>query len=185
MQLEEFTYAGNKLTFGQINVIHGANGSGKTTLLDAIVDACGWQTCGREVPDVPATQGSGQQCLAELRAGLELYPWLTCFTYDLPETNLGAKLQREMAMLLVQAAHDGIQVFITTHSLFLMRELGLLEAEDRAKGLSLRWRFFGLHRADDRSAPVIDQSDDLDDTGALESLDENLAQSERYLRMEG
>lgn len=181
MTLTTLNFAGTTLHFGQINIIHGANGTGKTTLLSAVAQAVLEQEDQSEAGvSLPCTgKGDGHDRLALYREALEKANGDCLLTVDTPEAYLGAKLQREAALLFVQAAHDGVQLFIATHSLFFMRELELLALEDRAKGLSLRWRFFGLHRAGDELA--ITQADDVDDTGEIEHLEENLIQSDKYL----
>jgi energy-coupling factor transporter ATP-binding protein EcfA2 len=47
---------------------------------------------------------------------------------DEPELNLTPDNQRRMARLLVQLARDGVQVFITTHSDYIVREINTLVA---------------------------------------------------------
>lgn len=186
LPLTEIDFAGTTLTFGQINIIHGANGTGKTTLLNAIAQA----TLGQddmieaEVPLPRTGYGDGHDRLALLRRTVERVHAGCVLTFDTPETGLGDKLQREVALLLVQAAHDGGQVFVATHSLFLMRELELLSWEDRAKGLSLRWRYFGLHRY--RQEPEVDVSsgDDMTEAGEIESVRCSLQQMDRQIRLD-
>ncbi len=98
--------------------------------------------------------------------------------WDEPEANLNPRLIRRLAPLLLDLAAGGVQVFVATHSLFLLRELALEEArrEDRLS------RYFGLHPTQDGVA--VTQGDVVEDSGDIAALDESLEQSESYLRLE-
>ncbi|MCB9539252.1 MAG: ATP-binding protein [Myxococcales bacterium] len=97
--------------------------------------------------------------------------------WDEPEANLNAQLVRRLAPLLIDLAAGGVQVFLATHSLFLMREL---EIELTARGRQVvDTRFIGLHPGPDGVA--VDQGPVIEDSGDIAVLDESLAQSERYL----
>lgn len=64
--------------------------------------------------------------------------------------------------------------------MFLMRELDiLLRLPEFAK---TGRRFFGLHRADD--GVDVEQGDSIDDIGSMASLEEELSQSDRFLKTE-
>lgn len=98
--------------------------------------------------------------------------------WDEPETNLNPKLMRTLAQCIVHLADQGIQVFIATHSLFLLREFEILLANrDRREGVAAR--YFGLHLQEQTVA--LTQSSDLSDIGPVTSLDESLKQSDRFL----
>ena len=98
--------------------------------------------------------------------------------WDEPETNLNPKLIRTLAQCIVHLADQGIQVFIATHSLFLLREFEILLANrDRREGVAAR--YFGLHLQEQTVA--LTQSSDLSDIGPVTSLDESLKQSDRFL----
>lgn len=97
--------------------------------------------------------------------------------WDEPEANLNPKLIKSIARSILHLCQNGIQVFAATHSLFLMRELDiLLKGTDFPNVPS---RFFGLHRT--HSGIDVEQGDSIDDIGDIASLDEELAQSHRYL----
>jgi predicted ATPase len=98
--------------------------------------------------------------------------------WDEPESNLNPKLVKLVAQTVVDLSQGGIQVFIATHSLFLLRELYILQ--HRTKGIDAR--FFGLHSGE--SGIEVTQGDSLDDIGDISALDEELAQSERYIQTE-
>jgi predicted ATPase len=97
--------------------------------------------------------------------------------WDEPESNLNPKLIKVVAASILAIAASGVQVFLATHSLFLLRELHLLLQDKRYQNLSSRW--FAL--AVKNGAMGLEQSDRLDDIQTLVMLDEELAQSDRYL----
>jgi energy-coupling factor transporter ATP-binding protein EcfA2 len=98
--------------------------------------------------------------------------------WDEPEANLNPKLIKDVAQAIVHLSKSGIQVFVATHSLFLLRELYLLQLE---RGLATRC--FGLHIAGD-GAVQVEQGLTMDDIGPIASLDEELQQSDRYMEHE-
>ncbi|MEI7673725.1 MAG: AAA family ATPase [Deltaproteobacteria bacterium] len=101
----------------------------------------------------------------------------TCLFWDEPEANLNPKLIKDIARSIVQFSKSGIQVFIATHSLFIMRELDILLHTAPFK--DVRARFFGLLPGAD--GVTIEQGDNVDDIGKIAALDEELSQSDRYL----
>lgn len=99
--------------------------------------------------------------------------------WDEPETNLNPKLVRIVARSIVNLAAQGIQVFVATHSLFLLREFEI-ELDARAKQQSVvATRFFGLHPTD--GGVQLDQAATLPEIGAIAALEESLSQSDRYM----
>ncbi len=98
--------------------------------------------------------------------------------WDEPEANLNPKLIKDIAQVIVHLSQSGIQVFVATHSLFLLRELHILQ-----QGSSLDTRCFGLHLTDEATVR-IEAGPTMDDVGEIASLDEELQQSERYLESE-
>ncbi|WP_454695011.1 AAA family ATPase [Achromobacter aegrifaciens] len=98
--------------------------------------------------------------------------------WDEPETNLNPKLIKVLAQSIVHLASQGLQVFIATHSLFLLRELEILLGT-RPQGAEVAARYFGLVVEGD--AVVVNQADDVNGIGAIALLEENLAQSDRYM----
>ena len=101
--------------------------------------------------------------------------------WDEPEANLNARLVRKLAPLLIDLAKGGVQVFIATHSLFLMRELEieLAKRNDRTKEKA---RYIGLHPS--TNGVVVKQGNSVEDSGDIAALDESLDQSDRYLEAE-
>jgi predicted ATPase len=101
--------------------------------------------------------------------------------WDEPETNLNPKLIKTVALSILHLAQSGIQVFIATHSLFLLRELEMLTAAKAFQKVPCR--YFSLVK--DEDAVNLEQGDRVDDLQTLVLLDEELAQSDRFLSDEG
>ncbi len=98
--------------------------------------------------------------------------------WDEPEANLNPKLIKTAARTILDVAQAGIQVFIATHSLFLMREIEILAQSPEFA--SIGRHCIGLHL--ERPGSVrIEQGATLDDIGPIAALDEELSQSDRYL----
>ncbi|MDO9141018.1 MAG: AAA family ATPase [Methylobacter sp.] len=100
--------------------------------------------------------------------------------WDEPEANLNPVLIKQIAKSILDLCDSGIQVFIATHSLFLLRELEILLSDPIRK--KVKARFFGLHQADE--GVRIDQGSTVDDIGDIAALDEELAQSDRFLAVD-
>jgi energy-coupling factor transporter ATP-binding protein EcfA2 len=100
--------------------------------------------------------------------------------WDEPEANLNPKIIKTVAKTILQIAQNVIQVFIATHSLFLLRELHILQERD-FNGLDSR--YFGLHIGQD-GAVTLNQGKTMEDIGSIAALDEDLQQSERYIDTE-
>jgi predicted ATPase len=100
--------------------------------------------------------------------------------WDEPEANLNPRLVAKLAKIIVQLSAVGVQTFIETNSLFLIRELAMLL--DSQKSNAYDTRFIGLHFAAD--AVSVTQGRSIDDIGDIGSLDEELLQSDRYLAAE-
>lgn len=96
--------------------------------------------------------------------------------WDEPEANLNPAIIKQVAESIIQIASSGIQVFIGTHSLFLIRELNIRQLRS-AKNLDIR--YFGLRLSED--AVVAEQSSSVDKIGSIRALDEELQQSNRYI----
>lgn len=103
--------------------------------------------------------------------------------WDEPETNMNPKLIKVLARSILTLCGQGIQVFIATHSLFLMRELEMLLQE--APFRTVAPRYFALKAGEGGTPTVLEQSADLYDIKTLVLLDEELHQSDRFLATEG
>jgi len=98
--------------------------------------------------------------------------------WDEPEANLNPKLVKLVAKAIFALGKAGVQVFVTTHSLFLLRELDMLRTAD--KGLKKGdVRFFNLS-----GKGKMEQGDSPEELGDILLLDESVLQSQRYLDQE-
>ncbi|HAR32898.1 MAG TPA: ATP-binding protein [Desulfobacter sp.] len=100
--------------------------------------------------------------------------------WDEPEANLNPRLITRVAKSILDLSNNGIQIFIATHSLFLLRELEILLSQKKHR--SIKPMFFGLHKKDDEVSVL--QGPTMDDIGDIASLDEELEQSDRFLKDE-
>lgn len=104
-----------------------------------------------------------------------------CLLWDEPEANLNPTLIKTSAYVLRTLALQGVQVFVATHSLFLMRELHVLQAT-APKTEHLAYRYFGLQSSP--NGVVVQQGPDIADSGDVAALDQELAQADRYIDSE-
>ena len=102
--------------------------------------------------------------------------------WDEPEANLNPKIVKTIAETILLVAQNGIQVFVATHSLFLLRELHILC--QNPKFLQLDTRFFGLHLKPYGAGVTVQQGKTMDQIGDIAALDEDLQQSDRYMETE-
>lgn len=98
--------------------------------------------------------------------------------WDEPDANLNPRLVKLIAHTILAISQTGIQVFLATHSLFLLRELYILQQTEYRK---LEARHFGLYAGDDGAR--VRQGATVDDIGVIAMLDEELIQSDRYLSL--
>jgi AAA15 family ATPase/GTPase len=97
--------------------------------------------------------------------------------WDEPEANENPVIIKEIARTILGLGQSGIQVFIATHSLFLVRELDILLHNEGYKKIDAR--FFNLARG--ASGVSVVESSSVDDVGDIASLDEELNQNDRYV----
>ncbi|MEN8219599.1 MAG: AAA family ATPase [Pseudomonadota bacterium] len=98
----------------------------------------------------------------------------TILFWDEPESNLNPKLIRELAKVLVDLSSIGVQIFINTHSLFLIKEFEIL------REINTKIKYFSLGIEVENNLRVS-QSEDIEDLDDLIILDENLDQSDRFM----
>lgn len=104
--------------------------------------------------------------------------------WDEPEANLNPATQRAVARAIVTLAGSGTQVFIATHSVFLLRELELLLADAKTYGLTGDdVRYVALYRdvTDDGVRVTAESAPDPADLTSIAALREESDQSLRYL----
>lgn len=101
-----------------------------------------------------------------------------CLFWDEPEAHLHSALIRCVARVVIDLCGQGVQIFVATHSLFLLREFELLGAESHRKA---EQRYFAFAKEADGVA--VRQAEEWEDVDPLTLLDEELTQSDRYLAM--
>lgn len=97
--------------------------------------------------------------------------------WDEPETNLNPVYIRWVATALIWLANAGVQVILATHSLFLLREFEVLAEQDGAEGAPQR--YFALMRG--KKGVTVSAGDNIESVNPLVLLDEDLAQSDRFI----
>jgi len=100
--------------------------------------------------------------------------------WDEPESNLNPRLIRLIARAIMELCQHGIQVFVATHSLFLLREFEILSMERNFS--RLQSRYFALVAGD--NGVDVEQGSAVEDLETIVLLDEELHQSDRYMDME-
>jgi predicted ATP-dependent endonuclease of OLD family len=100
--------------------------------------------------------------------------------WDEPESGLNPRLLKDLARAIMALCKNGIQVFIATHSLFLLRELEILHAQ--AEYQTVPTRFFNLVKQGNNV--VVAPGDDPYSIGDIAALDESMAQSNRFLALD-
>ena len=100
--------------------------------------------------------------------------------WDEPEANLNPKLIKLLAKSILDLSKNGVQIICATHSLFLLREMELLASRPEYQGLPQR--YFALKQVG--QSVDVEQGDSVDELETLVLLDEELAQSDRYMEAE-
>jgi len=100
--------------------------------------------------------------------------------WDEPETNLNPKLIKVIAECILSLCQQGIQVFVASHSLFLLRELEMLS--ERAEFKKVKQRYFSLKAGEE--GIELEQGNSTDDLQTLVLLDEELKQSDRFMALD-
>jgi AAA15 family ATPase/GTPase len=103
--------------------------------------------------------------------------------WDEPETHLNPRMMRQVAQSLIQLVENGIQIILTTHHLFLMKELAFQATHSPNK---ISTKFFSLVQPD----ITIEEGETLTDLSTIVTLDEEIALFSReqeafYAALEG
>ncbi len=102
--------------------------------------------------------------------------------WDEPETNLNSAHLATLVKVLMGLAKAGVQVILSTHSLFMLREL-MIQLSEECNALVHR-RFFGMRVPHEKRNGVrVCYGDSLEDIGAIESLAAEIEQADRYLKL--
>ena len=106
----------------------------------------------------------------------------TALFWDEPEMNLNTTHLPLLVRILMGLCRAGVQVMLTTHSLFMLRELVIQLAEKRHTEISRR--FFGMQPAFSSSQGVrTSAGNSIDEIDHIDSLDAEMEQADRYLNM--
>lgn len=95
--------------------------------------------------------------------------------WDEPEANLNPRFLQKLVAILATLSNI-MQITISTHSLFLLREFDILQEQGKIEKI----RFFGLNFAENGNSIVVSQGDSISDIGDIVALDESISQTERY-----
>jgi len=100
----------------------------------------------------------------------------TVLLWDEPEANLNPQLIRLVAWIILLLSQMDIQIFLTTHSLFLVYELEMLIAKQKIKdGV----RYFNL-----RKGKPVEQGNTFPELKNVLLVDESIKQTSQYLEEE-
>ena len=130
------------------------------TILEIPLVATGWRKIG--------------QLLQLINTGL-IYQGSILF-WDEPDANMNPRLICLVAKVLMKLALAGIQVFIATHSLFLLRELEYLSHEQNAVDSI---RYIAL------TEEKVEQADNTADLQTILSFEEEIKQEDRIIALGG
>lgn len=102
--------------------------------------------------------------------------------WDEPEMNLNASHLERLVKVFMELSKAGVQLILTSHSLFLLRELVIQLAEKKNEEVSRK--FFGLKvPKENRFGVRMTSAGNLDELGAIESLEAEIEQADRYMQM--
>ncbi len=109
-----------------------------------------------------------------VRAGTMLF-------WDEPEMNLNASHLPLLVRVMLCLSQAGVQLVLSTHSLFLLRELTIQLHENK----DVPRHFISLQQRQgmEGTAVQVSAADSFDELEHLESLDAEIAQADRYLSM--
>ena len=100
--------------------------------------------------------------------------------WDEPEANLNPRLICLVASTILDLSHNGIQVFVATHSLFLLKEFDILLAQQDYANVATR--YFALRLGN--NGVDLSQGDTSNEVDPISALDEDLLQSDRFMEVD-
>lgn len=103
----------------------------------------------------------------------------TTLFWDEPEMNLHSTHLQLLVGIMLGLCRAGVQLILSTHSLFLLREITIQLADTRNRHVSRR--FFGLQKGARGSA--VTSAAALAELDELDILDAEAAQADRYLSL--
>lgn len=106
----------------------------------------------------------------------------TSLFWDEPEMNINAQHLPRLVSIMTTLCRAGIQLILTTHSLFLLREL-VIQLADKSNQ-SIARRFFGLQTPEIAGTGVcVSSANELNQLAHIASLDAETEQADRYLSL--
>jgi predicted ATPase len=100
----------------------------------------------------------------------------TILFWDEPETNLNPRIMKQVADLLLKFVQNGVQIILTTHYLFLMKELSLQVNHSKGSKGKIPAKFFSLAQGKDELNHIkVESGEVLADLQTIVALDEELA----------
>ena len=101
--------------------------------------------------------------------------------WDEPETNLNPAYMSKVAEMLVRVAANGTQVFIATHSLFMLRELSMLTKDVESRFFALSEKTSDLSADWETHSTLVTQGDCAEEIEPIAALDAEIEQGDRYM----
>ena len=154
------------------------NAIGATFYLDSLTDRFMMQKKENKKPFEVDMAAEGWRKLGEILQLLKvgaIAPGSILF-WDEPEANQNPALIKVLAQVIAKLGSIGVQIFLTTHSLFLLRELDILaKSQYNLDGI----RYFNFPQAG-----IVETGASPEDLGDILTLNESIAQSERFMQME-
>lgn len=103
--------------------------------------------------------------------------------WDEPETNLNPAYMRRVAEMLTRIAANGTQVFIATHSLFILREISMRSPDVPTRFFALSEKTADLAAEWEKRSTAVSQGDTPEEIEPIAALDAEMEQNERYLEI--
>ena len=100
--------------------------------------------------------------------------------WDEPEANLNPATQRAVAAAIALLIKHGTQVFVATHSVFLLRELEMIMSSNDGHDTT----YIGLHREQNGGGVTAEQADEPSQLSSITALEEEARQSLKYIGVE-
>ncbi len=97
--------------------------------------------------------------------------------WDEPETNLNPAYMTKVSNLILSIARNGTQVFVATHSLFILRELSMLLNRPENQGIPRQ--FVALKYSECGAMASVGLS--AEEIEPIDALDAEIDQSQRYM----
>lgn len=101
--------------------------------------------------------------------------------WDEPETNLNPRLLSTMVRAILGMAQNGFQVFVATHSLFILRELTILRKNGELNGVDTAYFTLVRKEGDESENISIQRGETEEEIDPIVVLDAEGEQASRYM----